>query len=114
MKLRMNYRASALPGDVGAFTLIELLVVVAIMGLLLALVAPAVVPMMQSSNMNKAAEMISDELNFARQTALTQNRDVEVRFYKLPSPSNAGDLQFRAFRSFAAIGNANKLALGNV
>ena len=89
-----------------AFTLIEMLVVVAIIAILLSLVVPAVVTLMQSSNLNKSAQLLTDELNFARQIALSQNRNVEVRFYKLPSPTNSQDLQFRAFRSLAAIGTS--------
>jgi uncharacterized protein (TIGR02596 family) len=44
--------------------------------------------------------MLVDELNLARQTALTQNHDVEVRFYQVASKSDPNDVQFRAFRSF--------------
>ena len=88
-----------------AFSLLEMLVVIAIMGILIALAVPAIGPLMRSSNMNKATSMIIDELNFARQTSLTLNRDVEVRFYQLPSKSDPNDKQYRAFRSFAATGN---------
>src|ERR1700728_2816755 len=87
-----------------AFSLIELIVVISIMIVIMALVVPSMGPLMRSSNMNKATAMITDELNYARQLALTQNRDVEVRFYKLPSKSNSSDLQYRAFRSFSTIG----------
>lgn len=88
-----------------AFTLIELLITMAIMIVLLGLVAPSVAPLIRSSNLNKAASMITDELNKARQLALTQNKDVEVRFYKLPSKTSPSDLQYRAFRCFAATTN---------
>lgn len=87
------------------FTLIELLVVLAIIAVILALVVPAVAPLIRSSNMNKASAMVTDELNLARQIALTQNRDVEVRFYLLPSKSDLNDKRYRAFRSFAAVGS---------
>jgi uncharacterized protein (TIGR02596 family) len=83
-----------------AFSLIELLVVVVIILIIFAFITPAVVPLLRASNINQSASMLVDELNLARQTALTQNRDVEVRFYRLPSRSDASDLQYRAFRSF--------------
>lgn len=83
-----------------AFSLIELLVVVAIITIILTLITPAVVPLLRASNINQSASMLVDELNLARQTALTQNHDVEVRFYQVASKTDAGDLQFRAFRSF--------------
>lgn len=44
--------------------------------------------------------MLVDELNLAHQIALTQNCDVEVRFYQIGSKIDSKDLQFRAFRSF--------------
>jgi len=101
--------------DSCAFTLIELLVVIGIMAMLLAFVVPAVVPLLRSTNINGSAAMVTDELNFARQFALTQNRDVEVRFYKLPSKADPNDLQFRAFRTFSALGNnTTRTALSNV
>ncbi|MGB8352356.1 MAG: Verru_Chthon cassette protein D [Chthoniobacteraceae bacterium] len=93
-----------------AFTLIELIVVVGIMILVMAFVVPSMGPLMRSSNMNKATAMITDELNYARQQALTQNRDVEVRFYQLPSKSNSTDIQYRAFRSFSMIGSGTTQA----
>jgi uncharacterized protein (TIGR02596 family) len=83
-----------------AFSLVELLVVVAIITVILALITPAVVPLLRASNINQSASMLVDELNLARQTALTQNHDVEVRFYQVASKSDPSDLQFRAFRSF--------------
>lgn len=89
------YRSSA-----PAFSLIELLVVVAIIAVILTLITPAVVPLLRASNINQSASMLVDELNLARQTALTKNHDVEVRFYQVASKSDASDLQFRAFRSF--------------
>ena len=89
------------------FTLIELLAVMVIMGVVLAFVTPSVVPLMRSSTINKGVSQVTDALNYARQIALTQNRDVEVRFYFLPSKSNTSDLQYRAFRCFAAIGTSS-------
>ena len=96
-------KLKAVPG----FTLVELLVVIAIMGILLALIAPAVMPLLRSVNINKAATMLGDELNTDRQLALTQNRDVEVRFYRVGSKTNANDLQFRAFRAFSTSGTSS-------
>ena len=90
--------------DRRALTLMELIVVVAIIMLLVALVTPAVVPLLRASNLTKASAMLVDELNLARQVALTQNRDVEVRFYRLGAKMDAADLQYRAFRSFLANG----------
>lgn len=83
-----------------AFSLVEMLVVIAILAILMALMLPATTSILGGMNVNRAAGMVIDELNFARQAALAQNRDVEVRFYKLAAASDATNKQFRAFRSY--------------
>jgi uncharacterized protein (TIGR02596 family) len=92
---------------VGAFTLIELLVVISIIMLLSVMILPAVGPLMRSSKMNNAAAMITSSLDLARQTALTQNRDVELRFYRYAPKTAANNKQFRAFRTFFVTGDGS-------
>jgi uncharacterized protein (TIGR02596 family) len=82
------------------FSLVEMLVVIAIMIILMAVVIPASSSLMGGMNIGRSAGLVTDELNFARQTALARNRDVEVRFYKLGSKMDGNDKKFRAFRSF--------------
>jgi uncharacterized protein (TIGR02596 family) len=67
-----------------AFTLLELLVVVAILIILAALTIPAMNSMGRASSLSNGTQAITGALELARQTAVTQNRPVEVRFYKLP------------------------------
>jgi uncharacterized protein (TIGR02596 family) len=83
-----------------AFSLVEMLVVIAIMFVLMAVMIPASSSLMGGMNIGRSAGMVTDELNFARQTALSRNRDVEVRFYRMGSKMDGNDKQFRAFRSF--------------
>ena len=85
-----------------AFSLLELLVVLAIVGILAALLIPSAGPMMSSYNLNRAGSMVTDEFNFARQTAITRNTDVEVRMYLVGSKAAPTNLKFRAFRTFLA------------
>lgn len=87
-----------------AFTLLELLVVIGIMAILMALMVPATGSIMRSINMNRAVSLVVDELNFARQTALSKNQEVEIRFYKLGSTLDPADKQFRAMRCYLAAG----------
>lgn len=67
-----------------AFSLVELLVVIAIIIILAALAIPAMNSMGRSSSLGTVTQSVTGMLDLARQTAVTQNRPVEVRFYKLP------------------------------
>ncbi len=87
-----------------AFSLLELLVGIGIMMILMALVLPATSSLMRSMNMSRAASMITDEMNFARQTALSRNQDVEVRFYRVGSKLDSANKQYRACRILLADG----------
>ncbi len=84
--------------------MVELLAVILIMVILLALVLPATSSLMRSMNIGRAASLVTDEFNFARQTALARNCDVEVRLYLLPSSLNKEVNQYRALRTFLADG----------
>lgn len=81
------------------FTLIELIVVCAIIVILIVLVVPAVTTIGRGSAITNAGSMLVDQLNLARQTALTQNRMVEVRFYLLPAETGSAEA-VRAFELF--------------
>lgn len=62
----------------------ELLVVIALLALLAGLSVPAVNSSLRASHLGGAGEQLVDQLNLARQTAISRNLPVEVRFYKLP------------------------------
>lgn len=99
--------ASATTGsDRRGFSLIELLVVLGIAVILLGLAVPVIAPLMRASSLNTASSMIMDEFNYVRQLALTQNRDVEVRFYRMGSPAEPTQLEYRAFRAFVINGSS--------
>jgi len=87
-----------------AFTLVELLVVIAILVILMAVLTPATTSLVRAMNMSRAVSMLADEMNYARQTALARNRDVELRLYKLDSKAPSGSMRYRAFRTLIVEG----------
>jgi uncharacterized protein (TIGR02596 family) len=85
------------------FSLVELLVVICLLALLVGLSVPAVTSSLRASSLSGSGENLIDHLNFARQTAISRNLPVEVRFYKLPGhgqSTQASPTAYRAVQSF--------------
>jgi len=64
------------------FTLIEILTVMAIMGIIVGLTVPASMSSIRSSRLTMGVTTLIGQINLARQVAITQNCQVEVRFYQ--------------------------------
>ena len=65
-----------------AFSLIEMLIVMSVIGLLLAMAAPDLFSLVQSSSLTGEGVNLRNRLTQAQQSALSLNSDVEVRFFK--------------------------------
>lgn len=101
-----------------AFSLVELLVVMAVIGILTALVVPSVNSMLRGSQLTQGSQMVNDQFGMARQLALSKNRPVEIRFYKLLDPESPGESvgneRFRAIQVFELLESGMSVAVGKV
>ncbi len=77
------------------FTLIELLLVMSLVGILSSFVLPSIISISHGANLNAAGQMVADQLALARQEAVSKNRDMEVRFYRL---ADGGAASWRALQ----------------
>ena len=87
-----------------AFSLVELLFVMVIIAIIATLTMPAFNSLGRAQAISTAGSNLVDQLAMARQTAVAQNRVVEVRFYKrreFPSQavSTANPERFRSYRT---------------
>ena len=87
-----------------AFSLVELLVVMVIIGIIAMLTMPAFNNLGKAQALTSAGSSLLDQLALARQTAVAQNRVVEVRLYKrrenpAQAVSTANPERFRSFRT---------------
>jgi len=73
-----------------AFTLIELLIVMSIMLILVTLSKPALSGMLGAFQINQAGQEVAGTIALARQEAVKRNREVEVRFYQVPTSGTMG------------------------
>ncbi len=96
------------------FTLVEMLVVVAIVSLLAAMTIPAVNTVLNGTNINRAGELVGDQIRIARQEAVTKNREVDVRFYHLVNGSTTGWTGLQVWRVEQTATGASYVAVGKV
>ena len=86
---------------VRAFSLIEMLIVVSVVGILLAFAAPQLFSLVQSTSLTSEGTAIRNRMSQAQQIALSQNTDVEVRFFKMKDEGNAEiETAYRAFQFY--------------
>lgn len=72
----------ALPGRAEGFSLVELLMVMAVIVVVMSLTVPAVVGLQRSYQLTKAATQVKDNLQLARQLAMTRNESIVASFSK--------------------------------
>jgi len=83
------------------FSLIELLIVLTVLGILFAITAPNLFTLIQATSLTSEGTYLRNQLTQAQQLALSQNTDVEVRFFKMADQSAAElEEEFRGFQYF--------------
>jgi uncharacterized protein (TIGR02596 family) len=104
-----------------AFSLLELIVVITIIGIVAAFVIPAATTIVLGTDITRASQMITGQLALARQTAVTKNHAVEVRFLRFADPERPGEKvedkktwRFRGIQLMEIFDNGNKALLGKV
>lgn len=94
-------RASSALYNKRAFSLIEMLIVVSVVGILLAFAAPQLFSLIQSTSLTSEGTALRNRLSQAQQIALSQNTDVEVRFFSMKDAGNAElDNAYRGFQFY--------------
>ena len=88
------------------FTLVEMIAVMAVIIVALALVTPAVSTILVGNKLTQASDNLQSQLTLARETAIAQNRQVEVRFYQYVDPSSPGTSStYNALQAFSVNGS---------
>jgi len=103
------------------FSLVELLVVLTIIVVLSALMIPSISSVMRGSALTQGAQKVFAEISLAHQTALAQDRQVEVRFYRVAKAGLPGETagspatgKYRGMQSFTYDSAGNATALDKV
>ena len=83
------------------FTLVELLVVLTIVAILTALTVTGFRSVNTALSLSTASQAVTAELTTARQTALTRDQTIQVRFYQYPDSTGATTTkEYQAMQSF--------------
>lgn len=83
------------------FSLTEILVCMAIIALMAVVAAPMTTTLLNANKLNQSLQIIDENLSIARQTAISHNRAVEIRFYNYSDPSTPSSASaYRAVQIF--------------
>jgi uncharacterized protein (TIGR02596 family) len=99
----------------GGFTLVELLVVMAILTILVALSVSTFRSVNSALGLSTGTQAMVSELTTARQTALTLDETVQVRFYQYPDSTGAtSTTEYQALQSFYTKDQSNYFPLDKI
>lgn len=79
------------PSRIRGFSLIELMIVIFIIIIIAAFVVPAASTVLRGSQLVQGSQILYDQLNLARQYALSKNHPIEVRLIRYADPETPGE-----------------------
>src|SRR6185369_7188106 len=104
-----------------AFSLVELIVVAAVIAIVIGFAVPAANNLIKGSQLTQGAQTFGDVFSFARQSAISRARPVEIRFYRygdLDTPGEDASKQatwrFHGYQLFEIFENGAALPLNKM
>ena len=74
-----------------AFSLVELIVVAAVIAVIIGFAVPAANNLIKGSQLTQGSQTFADVFSFARQSAMSRGRPVEIRFYRYGDLDTPGE-----------------------
>ena len=103
------------------FSLVELLAVMVVMILAASLIVPAAHSIFEGNKLAHAGQLVAGQLETARQSSISRNRSVEVRFFRCANPENPGQSindhsswKFQAMQVLEVVNASRIVPLGKV
>lgn len=104
-----------------AFSLVELIVVAAVIAIIIGFAVPAATNLIKGSQLTQGSQTFADLFSFARQSALSRSRPVEMRFYRYADLDTPGETveektswQFHGYQLFEILENGAALPINKM
>jgi len=104
-----------------AFSLVELIVVAAVIAVIIGFAVPAANNLIKGSQLTQGSQTFADLFSFARQSAMSRSRPVEVRFYRYGDLDTPGEdandkttWKFHGYQLFEILENGAALPINKM
>jgi uncharacterized protein (TIGR02596 family) len=96
------------------FSLVEMLVVLSITAILATIALPGISGALRSYKLESTGQIVVNQLNYARQVALSRGHAVQVRFYELPDFSSASTGALAVYRGMQSLVESDPVQTGTI